>query len=47
MFSASFVYLIRDSFAYAITICYHSDMKAAHHRTLTAIFTTPTPKNLA
>lgn len=38
---------MRDTFSFAITICYHTSRKAAHQRTLTAIFTTPTPTNLA
>jgi hypothetical protein len=35
------------AFADAITICYHFLMKAAHRRTLIAIFSNPTPSNLA
>ena len=34
-------------FVYAITICYHIDMKAVHQRTLMSIFANPTPTNLA
>lgn len=35
------------TFDYASTFCYHFGMKATHRRTLTAIFATPTPANLA
>lgn len=38
---------MRCPFVIAITICYHISVKAAHQRTLAAIFATPTPTNLA